>query len=143
MLPLFKRAVILLPLVIAAVCSGQTTPKNRILRAIDGSQTAVIKGSVSSLARPEFDQGPADASMNISAASMIFKPSLAQQAALQELLREQQDRSSSYYQNWLTPEQYADRFGMTATDIGRVVSWLQLQGLSVDRVSRSRAQVWF
>jgi subtilase family serine protease len=143
MIPLFRRAGILLPLLIAAVCGAQSASSDRIVRVIDNSQTAVVKGSVSPLASPEFDQGPADASMKIAAASIIFKPSLAQQTALQKLLQQQQDPSSPSYHQWLTPEQYADRFGLTSADIGKVVSWLQSEGLSVDRVSRGRTQVWF
>jgi subtilase family serine protease len=142
MISLSKRGAILFPWVIVAVCAAQTASTNRILRAVDSAQTGVVQGSVPPLAQPELDQGPADESMNISA-SIIFKPSLAQQATLQQLLRQQQDRSSPSYHKWLTPEQYADRFGMTAADIGKVISWLQSEGLSVDRVSRSRTQVWF
>jgi subtilase family serine protease len=141
--PLSKSVAILLPLLIAALCNAETKSNSRILRSVDSSQTAMVRGSVPPLASPEFDQGPADGSMKISAASIIFKPSLGQQAALQELLREQQDPSSANYHKWLTPEQYADRFGMTTADVGAVISWLQSQGLSVERVSRSRMHIWF
>jgi len=41
----------------------------------------------------------------------MLKPSGAQQADLNQLLLAQQDSTSSNYRQWLTPEQYADRFG--------------------------------
>jgi len=41
---------------------------------------------------------------------------MAQQAALEQLLKEQQDPASPNYHNWLTPETYADRFGASAAD---------------------------
>jgi subtilase family serine protease len=74
---------------------------------------------------------------------LVFKPSLAQQSALEKLLSDQQQPSSPLYHKWLTPEQYADRFGLTKNDVAKVASWLESQGFTVDRVARSRAQVSF
>src|SRR5207248_74398 len=67
----------------------------------------------------------------------------AQQADMDRLLSEQQDRSSPSYHKWLTPEQYAARFGMTPNDLAKVTSWLQSQGLRVNGVSRSRTEISF
>ena len=65
------------------------------------------------------------------------------QAALDQLLREQQTLSSPNYHKWLTPEQYADRFGASTSDITKISSWLQSEGLSVGDVSRARNWIWF
>ena len=74
---------------------------------------------------------------------VMLKPSAAQQAGLDRLLAEQQDRSSRNYHAWLTPEQFGDRFGVSSNDIGQVVSWLQSEGLAVDQVSHARNWIWF
>ena len=74
---------------------------------------------------------------------IVLKPLPDQQAALEQFLDEQQNIGSPNYHNWLTPEQYADRFGLNTADIAKMASWLQSQGLSVDSVSRARNWIAF
>ena len=74
---------------------------------------------------------------------VMLKRSAAQQADLDQLLAEQQDRSSPNYHAWLTPEQFGDRFGASPNDISQIVSWLQSEGFAVDEVSRARNWIWF
>jgi hypothetical protein len=102
-----------------------------------------LRGNVHGLAKAEFDQGRADSNRLMSGVSLAFKPSAAQQSALNNLLAQQQDTSSPNYHKWLTPAQFADRFGMSHNDINKVVSWLQSQGLTVTRTANSRNQVFF
>jgi len=75
--------------------------------------------------------------------TMMFKPTDAQQAALNTLSQEQQDSASPNYHKWLTPEQFADRFGLSPNDVTQIVSWLQTQGFTVDEVARTRRWVSF
>ena len=63
--------------------------------------------------------------------TLALKPSPSQQADLDKLLAEQQDPSSSNYHHWLTPDEYADRFGASSDDINKMVAWLGQQGLTV------------
>ena len=57
------------------------------------------------------------------------------QAKLDRLLAEQQNSSSSQYHHWLTPAQFARRFGPTAAQTDAVVRWLRSQGLQVTSVN--------
>jgi subtilase family serine protease len=75
--------------------------------------------------------------------SLVLKRSASQEAELNQLLAEQQDPSSPNYRHWLTPEEYADRFGASQDDIDKIVSWLRDQGLTVVSVARSRNSVAF
>jgi len=135
-----RHGSIVIPLIVAAVCAAQ---EDRVPGNIDGAQTMVVRDTASPLALPEFDRGPVERSMQIDAASIIFKPSAAQRMALQQLLREQQEPGSPNYHKWLRPEEYEERFGMTPRDIAKVTEWLAREGFSVEGVSRSRMQVWF
>jgi subtilase family serine protease len=128
---------------LAAPGKTQNPSKNRIMRQIDSSDIAVVKGTAHPLARAQFDQGRLSPSQQLSGITLTFRLSPAQQAELDQLLREQQDRSSPNYHKWLTPEQYASRFGMSATDLAKVTSWLKAQGLVVSGISRSRNEVQF
>src|SRR5438445_3398248 len=50
---------------------------------------------------------------------------LHDQLELELLLAQQQDPSSKNYHRWLTPAQFADRFGPTHTQIAAVAQWLK------------------
>jgi subtilase family serine protease len=85
---------------------------------------AAVRGTAHPLARRQFDRGRLNPEKQLSHIALTFRLSSAQQADLDELLREQQDASSSNYHKWLTPDQYASRFGMSASDVGKVSAWL-------------------
>src|SRR3989441_9094199 len=105
--------ILLLSLGITLSSNAQDRPRNRIVQPIDGNRLVVLTGSVHPLAQDRFDMGRVAGSKQFNGVSLIFKPSATQQSALERLLREQQDRSSANYHKWLTPEQYADRFGLS------------------------------
>ena len=116
---------------------------DRLRAPIVSSRTVVLTGHVPLQARPEFDQGPVAASFPLPAITIYLKPSASQQAALQQLLTAQQNPASADYHKWLTPEQYADRFGVSQSDVNQIAAWLKSQGLDVQRVARSRTWIQF
>lgn len=83
------------------------------------------------------------AGTNLHGVTITFAPSPAQQADLDALLAAQQDPSSPFYHQWLTPEQFGARFGMTDADLAKVQSWLQAQGFTIDSVARARNRITF
>jgi subtilase family serine protease len=123
--------------------SGQSPSRDRLSQAIDNNQRSMVPGNVSPLARPQFDRGRAEGSMLLNHVGLSFRLSADQQHELDELLRQQQDPTSVNYHKWLTPEQYADRFGLGANDVAKVIAWLQSQGLAVEGASRDRREVYF
>ena len=141
---IFARIAVVLAAVLAVSGSSSSAPvpHDRILGTVDSTQVATLRGTASPRARAQFDQGRVDPNRNISG-TITFRLSAAQQAELDQLLRDQQDPKSSSYHRWITPDQYAARFGMTANDLAKVTSWLQSQGLTVDSVSRNHNEVSF
>jgi uncharacterized protein (TIGR03437 family) len=73
--------------------------------------------------------------------TLVFQASTSQQADLKRLLAEQQNPSSPNYHRWLTPEQYADRFGVSQADVDRIALWLESQHLAVISVARGRNSI--
>lgn len=127
----------------AAAGVGIARAQDRIVRGIDNGQIATVKGNVHPQARAEFDQGAADSALRLQGLTILFKPTAAQQAAVDSLLAAQQDRSSPNYHRWLTPEQFASLNGISQNDLNQVVSWLQSQGFQVGATARSRTWVSF
>ena len=136
----FVKAFLLL--LTSTLCLAQS-PLDRLTAPIESGLTVPLKGNLHGGARPEFDQGRVDGGMEMQSVSLVFKPSPAQQSALDQLLAQQQDRMSPNYHKWLTPAQFGDRFGMSKNDISKIVSWLQSQGLTVTRIAPNRNEVFF
>jgi hypothetical protein len=65
------------------------------------------------------------------------------ETALRQFLHNAHTAGSPEYHKWLTPEEYGERFGATDDDLQVVSGWLQAQGFTVNRVTRSRAMVEF
>src|SRR5579872_439966 len=117
--------------------------QDRIVGPVDRFQRIALQGNIHPSADPRFDAGPVDPSLKLNHVMVVLKPSAAQQAGLDRLLAEQQDRSSPNYHAWLTPEEFGNRFGVSSNDVGKVVSWLQSEGLAVDQISHARNWIWF
>jgi len=116
---------------------------NRIIVPIDTGKPVVLKGNRHPNALPQYDQGRVDPTLAINYITLLLKPSPDQQASLDQLLADQQDPSSPSHHKWLTPEQFADRFGASRGDIAKIVTWLESQGLTVNDVARGRHWISF
>jgi subtilase family serine protease len=138
-----KPAALFFTLGIALSAFSQVKVLNRITQAIDDRETAPLRGTVHPLLQHATDQGRMDGGIQLESVSLTFKRTADQEAAVERLLTEQQNPRSANYHKWLTPEQYADRFGLSTADLNKVVSWLQAEGFTVNRVARGRTQVWF
>ena len=109
---------------------------SRITQAIDESKLSVLRGNTHPFARPEFDRGPAPANLPMERMILVLKSSPEQGAQLDQLLAEQQDRSSANYHKWLTPEEFGAQFGASDADIQQVTAWLQSHGFTIDNVAK-------
>ncbi len=118
-------------------------PPQRIHTAINESERFALPDSVRPATLTAKDQGPTNGSKALPLLTLHFAMSSAQKADLLQLLQQQQTRGSSQFHQWLTPEQYADRFGMNANDIKKVTTWLENQGFTQVQTSRSRTFVTF
>ncbi len=125
------------------VLFGASPVKDRISRSISGASTTEVKNNVRPWARAANDQGQVSDSFQMNDMMMVFQPSATQQADLQTYLEQLQDHSSPNFHKFLTPAEFASRYGLTQNDINKVVVWLQNEGFSIDRVARSRTFVVF
>jgi subtilase family serine protease len=130
----------------AALLSPQIvaqSPASRIQSAFANSEMTVLAGSLHPLAQPQHDAGRLPPDTKLNGISIFFNRSANQQADLETLLAAQRDPASGLYRQWLTPEQFAARFGMADADLIKVEGWLQEQGFSIDSVTRSRNAIRF
>lgn len=139
----FLAPAIFLAMPVALFAQADRITETRIVGSIDATRLAKIPGNVKRAARPEWDRGPVDPSTKLNYVRLMFQPSAAQQAALEQLLRDQQNPHSPNFRKWLTPEQYADRFGVSQADINQVLGWMRSQGFDIITVARGRRFIAF
>lgn len=80
------------------------------------------------------DRGPVAPDLAVEGVTVLFRPG----PGLEALLTSQQLPGSQDYRRWLTPEQFGDRFGLSAGDLAKVTAWLESYGLHIDRTARGR-----
>jgi len=107
------------------------------------SGMVTLPGSVHPFVRRSSDLGRLDPSRHLTGMSVLLQPSPAQKADRAQTLRALQDPASPSYHHWLSPEDYASRFGASPADVAHVSAWLAAQGLTVDGPSRTSTRVGF
>jgi hypothetical protein len=117
-----------------------------LLSSADGqvrSGTVRLEGAINPRIRLEDDRGPVEGNKRLPYITISFGRTVEKHAALDRLLEEQQDPSSANYHKWLTPEQFADPFGIETDDLSSVAAWLQAEGFTVEATARSRSWIAF
>jgi len=131
---------------ILGVCVGGAlaqTPTARITSAISGSSRVTLVGSHPPLARTTNETGRLASTTTLEGVTIGFARSAAQEADLLQLLTAQQTKGSAEYRKWLTPDEFATRFGMADSDLAKVEAWIKAQGMTVTRVARSKNAISF
>lgn len=135
--------------ILTIVCASQIVPSaaqervGRIKAEIDNSARMKIAGTHPVRANQRNEIGRVPASRVLHGITLVFSRTAQQEKALQDLIASQQDPASSDYHHWLTPEQFAARFGIADADLKKVEGWLKQQGFSIDSISRSRGRISF
>jgi pro-kumamolisin-like protein/subtilase family protein/all-beta uncharacterized protein len=116
-------------------------PPSRLVERLDSGRTFALPGAVEPRLASAVDEGEVEPSLPLPRITIHFKMTDAQQAELDRLLQAQQDPSSPQYHQWLTPEQFAGRFGLSESDLARIAAWLRQLGFSDIQPARSRTFV--
>ena len=129
----------------AAVATvGQTASvASRISSAVDEKNMVTLKGNTHPLATAQYDRGEAPGSLPMNRMLLVLQHTPAQEAAIKQLLAEQQNQGSPNFHNWLTPQQYGQMFGPSDQDIQTISNWLQSHGFEVANVSPGRHVIEF
>ncbi len=114
-----------------ALFAQHVGPTVRITGPISTSQVVTLKGTVPFLANAHNDRGLAPAGMQLERMHLILKRSPAQEAALRQLIAEQNTPGSPNYHKWLTPAQFGAEFGPSQQDIATLEKWLTSQGFQI------------
>jgi len=84
---------------------------------VDDTNRVVLRGNVHPKARAEFDRGAIADAQPVTRILMLLQRSPEQEAALRQLMEEQQTKGSANYHAWLTPQDFGKRFGPADADV--------------------------
>src|SRR5258708_5208984 len=117
--------------------------RDRITSFIDEGQRVTLRGNRHPLAVARYDAGAVGPDFPMERMILTLLPDAAQQDALNQLLDAQHNPESPYYRQWLTPEQYGERFGISESDAAQVVIWLQRHAMRVQDVTAGPPSIPF
>lgn len=135
-------AVLAAALAFASATTAQQV-RARVLAPVSSAQRVPLAHSVEPRVRVAEDVGQAASATVLPDVMIRFNMTAAQQAQLSKLLEDQQNPSSPDYQKWLTPEEFAVRFGMAESDLAKVKDWLRGQGFQINQIGRARNFISF
>ena len=90
-----------------------------------GEAAIALPGSIRPEAMAANDRGPLEATQNLTGLKLVLKQTAEQTADLEQFLERQRNPATTDYHNWLTPEQYGERFGVSQNDLARLAEWLR------------------
>ena len=122
---------------------GTARAEDRIRGPVGDASLVVLAKTVNPAVSRANDRRRMEPNARVSDITVTLAPSVAQRAELETLLEAQRDPASPEYQQWLTPEEFGDRFGLSDNDIAAVRSWLEAGGLVIEQVARARNWIVF
>ncbi|MBV8631143.1 MAG: Ig-like domain repeat protein [Silvibacterium sp.] len=108
---------------------------------IDESALVTLKGNRHPLANAANDRGEVSPDLSMDRMLLVLRP--ADETALRQLIADQQDRRSAAFHAWLSPEEFAARFGPSKSDLQTLAAWLEGHGFRVNRIARSGMAIEF
>ena len=98
---------------------GSATPSETLARDLEGATL---------LARTS-DAAPV---------ALVLVPTLVRSAEAADYARRVSTPGDALYKHFLTPDEFADRFGMSSTDYAGLVAWAGANGLAISEASKGR-----
>jgi hypothetical protein len=121
---------------------GQT-PRDRILEPVDDGRVIALEGNIPSWAQPEYDCGPIPPNSILQHMVLVLRPSDAQEADLDTLMRSLEIHEAAEIIEPVTPSEFGARFGASSRDIEKITAWLEGRGFTVDAVTAGRLEILF
>src|ERR1700733_296737 len=140
-------ALIALPFLFGpAISQAQINPqpaRQLIGERIDESRLVTLHGNVRSAANAQNDRGRVEDSLPLDHMLLELHRSPEQERALEQLIDELHDPSSTNFHHWVTAAQLGEQFGPSDQDIAAITGWLGSHGLAVNVVYPDRMMIDF
>jgi subtilase family serine protease len=124
---------------LAPLLSAQPSgrPVSMVREPINESRRVTLFGNTRPEATPSNDLGRVADNFPMEHMLLQLKRSPEREAALETYIDQLHDRTSPNFHKWLTPEDFAQSFGVADADVQTVRNWLQSHGFTVNRIPPS------
>lgn len=147
----FLTLVLISPLLLGIFAKAQVNsanpfsaqPRDRITSFIDEEQRVALRGNLHPLANARYDVGMVAADYPMERMILTLLPDSSQGQTLDEFVSSLYNAESPSYHQWLTPSEYAERFGASNSDVTQIVDWLRSHGFESIDVSIGRQAIVF
>ena len=126
-LPCFNFASLAL-----AQTAGEAVPM--ITQGIDESKLVTLKGNTRPETKPGNDRGPIADSFPIEHILLQLRRSPEREQELKQFIDELHNPDSLNFHQWLTAQQFGERFGLAKQDLDTIIRWLESHGFTVNVV---------
>jgi subtilase family serine protease len=133
----------LLSLTCATYAQPAGRPTRVIREAIDEGKLVSLQGNTRPEANARNDRGAVADDFQLDHMLLQLKRSPEREAALKQYIDELHDSTSPNFHHWLTPEQFAEHYGVAKEDVETVTAWLKQQGFAVHGVQASGLTIEF
>ena len=118
-------------------------PGLQITHPVRETERTTLKGNRLAMLDNSTDLGAVSDSLVLKGLMLHLNSSPEQQAALETFNSAQQTPGDVDYHHWLTPEEFASRFGVSASDIATLSTYLTSKGFQVDSVAAGGRSIIF
>ncbi len=118
-------------------------PQDRLTGEISEQEWVTLPGNVQPAIAHASSEAPVDPSFPMAHMILLLRPDGAHQQALDDLVAQQYDPTSSLYHQFLTTEQFAARFGVSPSDMTKITGWLSQHGFQVEEVTPNNLSIVF
>jgi len=138
-----KALVSILGIALSVPATAQNPAARLVTEPIDETKLVTLTGSVHPLAQARYDLGAVPDSLAADRVLLLLNRPADREGELQQFMINAHRRGSASYHQWLTPQQFGERFGPADSDIQRAVAWLKSHGFTVPRVTQSKGLIEF
>jgi subtilase family serine protease len=123
----------------SALAQGESGLHARVLvtQHVDEGNRVILQGNTRPEARFENDRGPVAGDFPMEHMLLQLRRSPEQELALQQFIDELHTQGSPNYHEWISAEQFGEKYGVAKQDLDAVVRWLEGQGFRVNVVYAS------
>jgi subtilase family serine protease len=109
-------------------------PVRTIHESIDEAKLSMLPGNTRPEANVLNDRGRVADDFPMNHMLLHLKRSPEREAALSHFIDQLHDASSPSYHKWVTPDQFAEHYGVAKEDVDAVTGWLKSNGFKVEGV---------
>jgi subtilase family serine protease len=109
--------------------------RSLITQRVDQTKLSQMPGNTRREVSDANDRGQVDDSLPMEHMILVLARPQEQEQAVRQLIDDLHNPASAKFHQWLTPNQFGQAYGPSATDIRTIVSWLTASGFTVNSVA--------